>query len=141
MLNVPSNNPHETRMNQIRLILAVAVSGFFVQTALAESLCTDQFVNYATGRLGDPNTGGGATVPGWYNPKAPITVTNGSGSLLGAPLGLVASLGDKVSISNSNMWDVTYLGYYDGCYNVFCDRYTFDQNTETNLASSAEFMG
>jgi hypothetical protein len=132
-------NPNSSnRMKRIQFAISVAVAALACQSVQATTLLTEQFVNYADGLLGSTDTGGGTTVPGWRNSKTPITVTNGSGSLDGTTLGLVLPAGDKVFISNSNMFGVN-PGYYDGCYNIFCPQNTFQQSSPTNLYYSFLF--
>lgn len=125
-------------MKLIRFLLLLAAITLPGRSPAA-ALLTEPFINYANGQLGAVGTGGGGTVPGWYNSKTPITVTNGSGSLDGSALGLVASTGDRALVSNSNMWNVTTAGFYDGCYNIFCPQSTFGPNTETNIYYSFLF--
>ena len=85
-------------MKQIRLILAIVLGVVFGLSANATTVLTEQFQDYATGPLGSVGTGQTGGIPGWHTAKSHIVVTNGSGSLDGTGLGLVASAGDKVYI-------------------------------------------
>lgn len=81
----------------MRLILSIAISGLLCQSLHAVPIRLSQIVGYNTGNLGaDSGTG---TLDGWGNSTDQVTITNGSGSLIGTNLGLVASAGDRVFIS------------------------------------------
>lgn len=149
-------------MKQIRLVLAIALGAAFGLSANATTVLTEQFQDYATGPLGNVGTGQTGGVPGWNTPKSHIAVTNGSGSLDGTGLGLVASAGDRVfiaSTANTNdNYDADASSHPNGCYNSFANKnspppafpgtngvnlytsflYQFDDNTNfyTNNATS-----
>jgi hypothetical protein len=92
--------------NTFSLVVVLLASGLFLgQNASGGYM--EQFVNYATGRLGDTGTGDGAG--NWFTPMPSVTVTNGSGSLDGSPLNLFLSYGDKASISPTN--DLSHAPY------------------------------
>lgn len=86
--------------NQIKLLLgAILTSIFICQPADAVVWVTSQINTTGTGTFAaDASTG---TAEGWGNPTSNITVTNGSGSLDGTNLGLVASAGNKVFINST----------------------------------------
>ncbi len=70
---------------------------FLCQSASAVVYRQSQIIITGTNNLGtDASTG---TAEGWGNTTGNVTVTNGTGSLDGTSLGLVASAGDKVWIS------------------------------------------
>src|SRR5438105_438617 len=83
-------------MKRILPLLVLAVSALVCHTANSATLISDQFVGYNTGNLGADSTTG--TLNLWANSTPQVTLTNGSGSLDGTSLGLVASAGDKVFI-------------------------------------------
>src|ERR1700722_1033971 len=113
------------KLNKISLLFAAVMSGVLAcQNAGATTLLIEQFSGYATGDLGSPGTGNTGGVPGWNNPNANITVTNGSHSLDGTGLGLVSSAGDKVTISATAGLSV---------YNKFANPSNFPQTTQTNI--------
>jgi hypothetical protein len=101
---------------------------FLFQSAPALTFLTEQFSGYADGRLGDAGIGGGGSIPGWNTPQNSITVTNSKGSLSGTSLGLVASLGTRVSIATNNV--------NNGAYNKFVNSGTFPTGTATNIYTS-----
>jgi hypothetical protein len=84
-------------MKSIIAILAVVSAVSFYQRAYAVVYRQSQIIVSGTGNLGNDVTTGLAE--GWGNTTSQITVTNGSGSLDGTALGLVASAGDKAFIS------------------------------------------
>ncbi len=152
-------------MKQIRLVLAVILGAAFGLSANATTVLTEQFQDYATGPLGSTGTGQTGGVPGWNTAKSHIVVTNGSGSLDGTALGLVASAGDRVfiaSTANTNDNFDAATGVPNGCYNTFANKfspppafpgtnaanlytsflYQFDSNTNfwNNAASIIAFM-
>src|SRR5262245_3878441 len=90
-----------TPMKSIRILLILVLGSLVCQSAHAVLFKSIQFVNYATGNLGAAGTG---DLEGWNGGTATlqVTVTNGSGSLVGTNLGLVVSAGDKVFLSASN---------------------------------------
>ena len=86
------------KKNQFSLLFAVlATIVFLCQSANATMWLFSPINISATGNLGTGITTGSAE--GWGNTTANVTVTNGTGSLDGTGLGLVASSGDKVWIS------------------------------------------
>lgn len=88
-------------MKSIIATLAVVSAVSFYQSAYAVVWRTSQIVVSGTGNLGvDAATG---SAEGWGNTTGNVTVTNGSGSLDGTSLGLVASAGDKASISGGTV--------------------------------------
>ena len=117
-------------MKQIRLVLAIILGVAFGLSARAVPLVVDQFQNYDTGSLGDAGSGGGGQFPGWNTPRSHIVITNGSGSLDGTSLGLLASAGDKVSIrttaNTTDNYDFTTAGHINGAYNLFTYKYPSD---------------
>ncbi len=114
-------------MKHVRSILVLIVSIFLLPSAFGNAIVEDQFVNYATGQLGASGSGGTGNIPGWFNNQSTVTITNGSGSLNGTGLGLVASTGDKVSIS------ATPLPLNLGCYNKFVPANTLAQTNPGNV--------
>lgn len=118
------------KRNKLSLFLVTLASGLLLcQNAGAYATWTDEFVNYATGRLGDAGTGATGGNPGWGSARDQITVTNGSGSLDGTSLGLVVSYGDKVSISG---WSNTNsIGGVT--YNMFVPKGTYPPTVATNI--------
>ena len=109
-------------MKQLRLLLVGVVGTLLLQQAHADPFRESQFVGYVTGNLGSTSASGGAE--GWENPNLNVTVTNGSGSLDGTSLGLVASDGDMVWMSGT---------YNLSARNLFAAGGTFPQTTDTNL--------
>src|SRR2546423_4189657 len=109
--------------NPTLLVFLILTAGLLLSPASAAPVRTSQIVGYGTGVLGtDAATG---TLDGWVNPKAQITVTNGSHSLDGTGLGLVSSAGDKVFISATPA-----SGF--GCRNQFASG-AFPQTIPTNI--------
>ena len=88
------------KTNPIRLLFAaVAATALYCQSAGATTYLIEQFNYASSGRLGDANSGGAQTYPAlWNGTQNTTTYTNGSGSLIGTNLGLVASSGDKVNL-------------------------------------------
>ena len=84
-------------MKSIIATLAVVSAVSFYQSAYAVVYRQSQIIVSGTGNLGTDAATGSAE--GWGNTTSQITVTNGSGSLDGTALGLVASAGDKAFIS------------------------------------------
>jgi hypothetical protein len=88
----------EIRMkkNQISLLSVVVASAVLLCQSARATYYTEEFINYATGPLSSSD--------GLWNGAgdSQITVTNGSHSLDGTPLGLVSSYGDKANISGTN---------------------------------------
>jgi hypothetical protein len=135
-------------LNPIRLLFAaVAAAALFCQSAGASIVLQDEFQYDASGRLGDPSTGG-SYVPAWTSAQNTSYITNGSGSLVGTNLGLVASFGDKVNLLGltngaaggvvTNTGDGASVGIQNGCYNKFATvNKTFDpNNAPTNVYTS-----
>jgi hypothetical protein len=113
------------KQNKISLLFAAVVSGVLVcQNAGATLILTDQFSGYATGNLGTSGTGNTGIIPFWTGNSSAVTVTNGSHSLDGTPLGLVSSAGDKVSITATAGLSV---------YNTFAAKGEFPQTVQTNI--------
>src|SRR2546430_14866868 len=113
------------RMKSLSLTAFFLTLALFASTSANAALIRNsQMVGYNTGVLGtDSSTG---TLDGWQNPKAQITLTNGSHSLDGTALGLVSSAGDKVFISATPA-----TGF--GCRNQFCTNGSFPQTIATNI--------
>ena len=116
------------KKNQIRLV-AIIVGSFFLwknasaATQLPVPIYSGMF-NFTTGQLGTVGAG-----EGWANSSASITVTNGSGSLDGTSLGLVASSGDKVYITTN----ATAAAASD---NVFAPKFGYAQTNPANIYMS-----
>ncbi|MEI9962612.1 MAG: hypothetical protein WDM76_16300 [Limisphaerales bacterium] len=84
------------KKNQVLVLVVLVAAIFLCQSASAVIYRQSQIIITGTNNLGtDVSTG---TTEGWGNTTANITVTNGTGSLDGTSLGLVASAGDKVWI-------------------------------------------
>jgi len=105
------------------MLLILVLGSLVCQSAHAVLFKSIQFVNYATGNLGAAGTG---DLEGWNGGTATpqVTVTNGSGSLVGTNLGLVTSAGDKVFLGVSNTLAARIQ---------FVPNSTFPQTTETNI--------
>ena len=100
-------------------LIAVGV-GLLLHPAEAVLMRTSQMVGFSSGNLGA--VGG---TEGWSGSTANVTVTAGSGSLDGTPLGLVPSAGDKADLTNTN--SVT-------TYNLFAPQAgVFPANRTTNV--------
>jgi hypothetical protein len=122
------------KINQIKLLFAVAFAVLLNQSAGATTYLVDQFLDYATGQLGATATGNAL---GWTSPQPEVTVTNGSGSLEGTSLGLEASLGDKVSIFGTNV--TSNAPFPNGCYNLFiptANKGALNAQNTTNIYAS-----
>ncbi|HEY1717775.1 MAG TPA: hypothetical protein VGH42_05695 [Verrucomicrobiae bacterium] len=88
------------KKNKISLLLVTLATGVLLcQNASAVTWLFSPINISGTGNLGTGITTGSAE--GWGNTTGNVTVTNGTGSLDGTGLGLVASSGDKVWISAS----------------------------------------
>jgi hypothetical protein len=115
-------------MKQTSLILAIVLGAAFSFSARAVTIVTEQFQDYATGRLGASGTGATGIIPGnWQTPDNGINVTNlitTNISLIGTNLGLVDSAGDMVYISSSTNFDTNSSGLPNGCYMVFANKNT-----------------
>jgi hypothetical protein len=120
-------------MKKIQLVLAGVVVALLSQSATAIVFKTEQFVNFADGRLGDAGTGGTGSDGGWFTPHDQITVTNSKGSLLGNSLGLVASLGARASIAATNEFGTNA---FNGSYTRFVASQTFRPDQPTNIYTS-----
>jgi hypothetical protein len=118
------------KQKQLRLILAVVLAAVAPSPcAHAVTYLTEQFTYSGTGQLGTNATlGATGSVPGWNSPQSQITFTNGSHSLDGTSLGLVASAGDKISINGTNI----IAGPF-GCYNKFANQSNFPTTITTNI--------
>ncbi len=97
-------------------------------SADATLLRTEQFVGYDSGNLGASSTLG--TLNGWNLSTGEVTLTNGSSSLIGASLGLVASEGGRVFISAT---PTNASGSLLGARNQFVANSTFPQGNDTNI--------
>jgi hypothetical protein len=103
-------------MKSIIAILAVVSAVFFYQRAYAVVYRQSQIIISGTGNLGTGITTGAAE--GWGNTTGNVTVTNGTGSLDGTSLGLVASSGDKVWISATPSLNARNQFATNGQFNV-----------------------
>ncbi len=112
-------------MKQIHLILVILLGVILGQSANATTVVTEQFQDYLDGQLGTVGTGNTGIIPGnWLTASSVgVVVTNGSGSLDGTALGLVASAGDKAEILVSTNYDLN-SGNPNGCYMVFANKNT-----------------
>jgi hypothetical protein len=112
-------------MKLLRSILIVLASSLFAQSIYAVILRSSQIVNFNTGNLGADITTG--QIDQWFlvGNAGTITLTNGSGSLDGAGLGLVASAGDRIFIGAADQVNASR--------NQFAPNATFPQGNETNL--------
>ena len=132
------SNLLEIPMKQIRLILVIALGAAFSFSASALTILTEQFQDYATGQLGAVGTGGSGQFA-WNTARSHIVVTNGSGSLDGTALGLVASAGDMVyilSTANTNdNFDTNAAGVPNGCYNLYVQKVPTNPNLNATNAS------
>src|ERR1041384_8804031 len=75
------------------LACAVTVAAFVAQNATATPFIVSQMVGFSTGNLGAVGT-----AEKWNGSSGNVTVTSGSGSLNGVPVGLYPSAGDMASI-------------------------------------------
>jgi hypothetical protein len=111
------------KKNQFSLFFAVIAAGFFLWEKASAALPIPVYsgiFHLSNGQLGTVGSG-----EGWANNSPSITVTNGSGSLDGTSLGLVASTGDKVYIS------AAAVGV--GSYNLFAASKTYPQSTNVDI--------
>jgi hypothetical protein len=120
-----NNKLKRMKKNQTILLAVVAFSFFLCQTAsalLPFPLYSGMY-NFTSGQLGTVGSS-----EGWANNNTFITVTNGTGSLDGTTLGLVASTGDKVVIAAT-----TNNTAGTGTDNAFAAKGTFPQTTNVDL--------
>src|SRR5882757_4911736 len=128
-------------MKRILAILVVASTISFCQSALATIWRTSQIIISGTGNLGADSATG--TAEGWGNTTANVTVTNGTGSLDGTNLGLVASAGDKVWISATPSLNARNQFATNGTFNIGVAEYTnyysflYRFNAGTDITNSA----
>jgi hypothetical protein len=117
------------KLNQKYLsLLTLALLGvLFCLNVRAASVRIDEFAGYSSGTLGSDATRG--TLNGWNQNTAQITLTNGSGSLDGTSLGLVASAGDRV-FQAAYSYTNTALAT---ARNQIVPNGTFQQPNETNI--------
>jgi len=120
------------------LLVAFTFAVLLCPRVRATTFLTDQFVNYATGSLGDSGTGKTGGSPGWNSSQTAITVTNGSGSLDGTSLGLVSSAGDDVNITATNLSQTTSPFNPNGCYNLLTQKTpaAYPPNVTSNMYTS-----
>ncbi len=118
------------KQKQFRLVSAAILAvALFCPRVQAVTYLAEPFIYSGTGDLGGAaNLGASGTVPGWNSPQNQITFTNGSHSLDGTGLGLVASAGDKVFITGSNIIASSF-----GCYNKFVNQSNFPTTITTNI--------
>ena len=109
-------------MKQIHAVLFLSLGVFLSPNAHGILFRTAQMAGYSTGVLGADATTG--SLDGWQNSNAQVTVTNGSGSLIGTNLGLVASAGDRAFIGATTALATR---------NQFVANSTFPQSVETNV--------
>lgn len=121
------------------LVLSTLATLFLCSSAHAVVYLRSQIVVTGTGNLGaDASTGTGE---GWQNSTANVTVTNGSGSLDGTSLGLVASAGDKASIGATASLNARNLFATNGQFsaanpytNYYSFLYRFNVGTDVSTA-------
>jgi hypothetical protein len=124
------------KINQIGLLLVTVASAvLFCQRATATTYLVDEFQYNATGRLGDPSTGG-SYVPPWKAASGTITITNGSHSLDGTGLGLVESYGDKVDCLGLTNGAVGGAGVQNGCYNLWATNLMINPQLSNDVYTS-----
>lgn len=116
------------RLKLFSAALAAIVTMILCPQAQAVTFLTESFVYSGTGQLGNGANLGSGAIPGWNNPQPQVTFTNGSHSLDGTGLGLVASAGDKVTISGTNIVSTPF-----GCYNKFVNSGAFPTTTNIDL--------
>lgn len=133
------------KMNPTRLLLAaVASAALYCQSAGATTYYVDEFDYNSSGRLGDSGSGGAQTYPAlWNTAQNTITYTNGSGSLNGTNLGLVASSGDKVNLlgltngATGGVVSTILAQPQNGCYSYWNQvKPLLNPQTTTNLYTS-----
>ncbi len=105
------------KKNKFNLLLAaLAIVVLLCQNAHAVVYLQSQIIISGTGNLGTGITTGAAE--GWGNTTGNVTVTNGTGSLDGTGLGLVASAGDKVWIGATPSLNARNQFATNGQFNV-----------------------
>lgn len=89
-------------MKHMRSLVNLFTSLLLCESVHAVILRSSQIVNFNTGNLGADITTG--QLDQWFQVAnaGMITLTNGSGSLIGTNLGLVASAGDRVFVGSTN---------------------------------------
>lgn len=107
----------------VAVALIIIATSALTQDARARLIREIQVVDYRTGALGDSGVG---DWEGWVMVGGGpyLTVTNGSASLDGTLLGLVASQGDRIFIPAVTNW---------GTRNQFVPNGTFPQTNPTNI--------
>ena len=104
------------------LLVALVATILFCQKANAVVFLFSPINISGTGNLGTGISTGAAE--GWQNPTANVTVTNGTGSLDGTGLGLVASSGDKVWISATTVLSARNQFAAASNFNITISEYT-----------------
>ena len=117
------------KLNQkyLSLLTLSLVGALFSSNVRADQVRVDEFAGYSSGTLGSDPTRG--QLNGWNQATANITLTNGSGSLDGTSLGLVASAGDRV-FQSAYSYTNTALAT---ARNQFVANGTFPQANDTNI--------
>jgi hypothetical protein len=112
-------------IKHVRLPLALLAGLLLGHSVHAVLLRSSQMVNYSTGNLGANVTTG--QLDGWFlvASSGTITMTNGSGSLIGTNLGLVASAGDRVFVGANDEITTSRNQFADGQFPT--------ATTDTNL--------
>jgi hypothetical protein len=106
---------------RLSVILGVGLA-VLLQASVAKGVIanTSQMIGFSSGNLGVVGVG-----EGWAGSSGSYTVTSGSGSLDGTGLGLVASAGDKATVStaagslNTHNTFTPVNGYFSGNTNVY----------------------
>jgi hypothetical protein len=102
--------------------MAVAVGLLLAASSQATPIVTSELVGLSTGTLGSVGT-----AEGWSGSSGNYTVTNGSGSLDGTPLGLYPSAGDMVNIAYASSFNSL------NTYNNFAPSGTFPPGNPINI--------
>src|ERR1700744_2320233 len=103
-------------------LLTLASTILFCQNANAVLYLRSELIITGTNNLGtDASTG---TAEGWGNTSPNITITNGTGSLDGTSLGLVASAGDKAWIGPTAILSTRNQFATNGQFNISNGEYT-----------------
>src|SRR4051794_22799960 len=111
---------HRAGTGKLGIIIGAVLALISSQSAHAAlNVKLSEFIGLNTGNLGTVGA-----VEGWSGSTGNITVTNGSGSLNGTSLGLLASAGDKVYINATDSLTT---------FNLFADSGTFPPGTATNV--------